>query len=544
LLLAGCSSDPSTRKHAYLTSGDKYYQFGKYQEAVIQFRNALQIDPRFAEAHWQLARAYMKLQNTDAAYHELANTVTLEPNNADAQLELASLLLARGQFKEAQAAAEEALKLVSDSARAHSILGERFLLTHDREKALEELQKAVNADPSRVAGYTALGAAYLAAGQTANGESTFKKGVEANPRSVEAHEALAELWLSERKLAEAEAEMRTAVGLDAHAVAPRLFLARILQMSGRPNDAEKIYIDLKKIAPNDPQAYQALGLFYCSSGQKEMALAEFRSLLASKPKDATVRANLTEVLIDLNHTKEARDLNQELLHQNPGNPQALLADGRLLLADSKYQEAAAALQNATQSDPNCARCYYFLGAAQAAIGHNDLAKGSLARARQLAPQMSEATLMLAQLDMRGGDADEAFKLADSILKADPNLVSAYVTEARALISKGDLPKAEAQLEEALKRDSTNLAAVAMWLNLAMRQGKTAAAATRIARLVEQNPQNVGLHVLLGVAYLNLKDLDKSAAHAPGAGSRSQSQRRLHPSWQHRPSPRLHRRSQA
>jgi len=121
--------------------------------------------------------------------------------------------------------------------------------------------------------------------------------------------------------------------------------------------------------------------------------------------------------------------------------------------------------------------------------------------------------MLAQLDMSGGDADEAFKLADSVVKADPNLVSAYVTEARALISKGDLPKAEAQLEEALKRDSTNLAAVAMLLNLAMRQGKTAAAATRIARLVEQNLQNAGLHVLLGVAYLNLKDLDKSAAHA-------------------------------
>jgi len=364
LLLAACSTDPAIRKHAYLTSGNKYYKSSKYQEAVIQFRNALQIDPRFAEAHWQLACAYLKLHNPEAAYHELANTVILEPHNVDAQLELASLLLARGQFKEAQAAAEEVLKLVPDSARAHSILGERFLLTHDREKALEELQKAVNADPSRVAGYTALGAAYLAKGQTGNAESIFKNGVEVNPRSVEAHVALAELWLSEHKMAEAEAEMRTAVGLDARAVAPRLFLARILQMSGRPNDAEKVYIDLKKVAPNDPQAYQALGLFYSSSGQKEMALAEFRSLLAYKPKDAVVRANLIEVLIDLNRMQEARDLNQELLHQSPGNPQALLASGRLLSADRKYQEAATALQKATQSDPNCARCYYFLGTAR------------------------------------------------------------------------------------------------------------------------------------------------------------------------------------
>ncbi len=111
LLLASCSSDPNKEKHAYLTSGDKYYQRGKYQEAVIQFRNAIQIDPRFAAAHWHLARAYLRLGNSEAAYRELAETLSLEPKNPDAQLELAVLLLARRQFNEAQAAAQEALKL-------------------------------------------------------------------------------------------------------------------------------------------------------------------------------------------------------------------------------------------------------------------------------------------------------------------------------------------------------------------------------------------------------------------------------------------------
>ena len=45
LLLAGCSRDPNQQKYAYLASGDNYYQRSKYQEAVIQFRNAIQIDP-------------------------------------------------------------------------------------------------------------------------------------------------------------------------------------------------------------------------------------------------------------------------------------------------------------------------------------------------------------------------------------------------------------------------------------------------------------------------------------------------------------------
>jgi tetratricopeptide (TPR) repeat protein len=512
LLAAGCSSDPNKEKHAYLNSGDKYYQSGKYQEAAIQFRNAIEIDPRLAAAHWQLARAYLRLGNSEAAYHELTETVTLEPGNPDAQLELAVLLLARRQYNEAQAAAQTALKLAPNSARAHAILGEKYILTHDRQNAVQELRKTVDADPQRVQGYAALGAAYLAAGQIADGEAAYKKGVEVNPRSVQAHLALGQFWYSQRKLTDAEAEMRTAAGLDPHAVLPRLFLARMLLATDRLNDAEKLYTELKTVAPDDPRAYQALGLFYSSSGQKEKAAAEFQSVLASKPKDVAVEGNLIEVLIDLKRIKEARVLDEKVLRRNPVDPQGLLSNGRMLIAEGKYQEASAALQTAVKSEPNCARCYYFLGTAQTALGLTDLAKASLARARQLSPQMSGAAAALARLDIQSGDYDEALQLAGGALKSNPDLVSAYVTEARALISKGDLPKAEGRLEEALKRDGASLPALATLLSLDMRQGKTQAAVPRISKLVEQYPQNPGLRVLLGVAYLNLKDLDKSEAN--------------------------------
>ena len=53
LLLAACASDPNKEKRAYLNSGEKYYKAAQYKEAVIQFRNAIQIDPRFAAAHAQ-----------------------------------------------------------------------------------------------------------------------------------------------------------------------------------------------------------------------------------------------------------------------------------------------------------------------------------------------------------------------------------------------------------------------------------------------------------------------------------------------------------
>src|SRR5579862_9657287 len=93
-LLVGCSSDPNVRKLKYLQSGEKYFSQGKLNEAIIEFRNALEIDPRFVTARYQLARVYLSSKNPQAAYRELQETVTLDPNNTDAQLELASLFVA------------------------------------------------------------------------------------------------------------------------------------------------------------------------------------------------------------------------------------------------------------------------------------------------------------------------------------------------------------------------------------------------------------------------------------------------------------------
>src|SRR5581483_416100 len=84
--LVGCSRDPNVRKQKYLESGERYFKKGKYREAAIQFGNAVQVDPRFAEAHYRLAQAQMKLQNWYPAFQELDRTVQLNPQHLDAVL--------------------------------------------------------------------------------------------------------------------------------------------------------------------------------------------------------------------------------------------------------------------------------------------------------------------------------------------------------------------------------------------------------------------------------------------------------------------------
>src|ERR1700728_3498037 len=88
-LLLGCSRDPNVRKQKYLERGERYFQAGKIREAAIEFANALQVDPNFADAHYQLARCDLRESSWSGAYQELVRTTDLQPQNADALIDLA-----------------------------------------------------------------------------------------------------------------------------------------------------------------------------------------------------------------------------------------------------------------------------------------------------------------------------------------------------------------------------------------------------------------------------------------------------------------------
>ena len=92
-LFTGCSRDPNVRKQKYLESGDRYFAQGKYREAAIQYSNAVQIDSRFAQAHYQLGQTYLKLGDSGHAFQELSRTVELAPDNYRAHIDLANLLV-------------------------------------------------------------------------------------------------------------------------------------------------------------------------------------------------------------------------------------------------------------------------------------------------------------------------------------------------------------------------------------------------------------------------------------------------------------------
>src|SRR5580704_13143723 len=91
--LGSCNGDPQREKQRYLESGQRYFLDGKYAEATIQFRKALQIDPHSVETYRRLGQAYYELQRWPEAAEALSLAVETDPQDLEARLLLGEVYL-------------------------------------------------------------------------------------------------------------------------------------------------------------------------------------------------------------------------------------------------------------------------------------------------------------------------------------------------------------------------------------------------------------------------------------------------------------------
>src|SRR5260370_625223 len=106
LATVSCSQSPDAVKREALNRAEQYQSQGKLDEAIIEWRQALAVDPALVEARHALGRAYAtKLWYRDAAT-ELLAAQELAPQSVAISADLGRMLVELGALKEARAQAE------------------------------------------------------------------------------------------------------------------------------------------------------------------------------------------------------------------------------------------------------------------------------------------------------------------------------------------------------------------------------------------------------------------------------------------------------
>ena len=175
MALATASCSPEKRKARYLARGEEAMQKSKYAEASILFRQALQVDPRFVEAYYQLGLASIKLHQGKSAYDALERAAELAPGRIDIHLALADLLFAARQFEECDKEAKIVLLKDPNNVHADQILGESLLARRQVGPAVEIFTRLTQLRPQDPRPYLDIAIAQLNSNNLPEAEKSFKK---------------------------------------------------------------------------------------------------------------------------------------------------------------------------------------------------------------------------------------------------------------------------------------------------------------------------------------------------------------------------------
>ena len=500
LLTTACSS-PENQKQRHFAQGNAYAAEKRDDFAVIEYANAVRIDPKFGEARLKLAETYERMGNARAAFPELIRAADALPDNRDVQLKATQVLLLARRYEDAKARAAALLTKNPNDVDALILRANAMAGLRDPEGATREIQEALKVEPTASGAFVSLGGIYMRTGEAKEAEAAFRRALELKP-SPETRLALANFLWSSARYAEAEQELKEALKLDPRHLLANRMLATLYIATKRRAEAEQ---PLKTIAEltKAPGAKFELADYYVGTRREADARMLLNELAADQSSFVRAEGMLAALDYQTGKVKEAHARLDRLLARAPKEPAALLMRARWLLNEDKWDQALEASKAAVAVDPQSAMANYHLGVAHSIKGNVQDAIASYNEALRLNPRFESAKIQLSRVNLVRGDSSAALRYAQDAKQASPGNVDARIALVRSQLALNDFANAEKEVAELLKRWPTvpDVHVVSGTL-LAVRNNTTAARAA-FTRALELRPGH--LDAFGGLVAVDLKE---------------------------------------
>jgi tetratricopeptide (TPR) repeat protein len=212
----------------YKKSGDQYSKIGKFDNAIAEFRKAIEINQEYVSAYYSRGNAYfakkvfdqaiadyskaielspLDVKHRDRIYNnrgvayafkgefdqaitDFSEAIALNPKDASTYLNRGKAYRDKRKFDQAIADLSEAIKLNSKDAIAYSNRGESYYAKGEFDLAIADSSEAIKLNPKDAAAYFNRGSAYRAKDQNDKAFIDYRKIIELyqiNSQSVAPH---------------------------------------------------------------------------------------------------------------------------------------------------------------------------------------------------------------------------------------------------------------------------------------------------------------------------------------------------------------------
>ncbi|HSR66994.1 MAG TPA: tetratricopeptide repeat protein [Acidobacteriota bacterium] len=477
---------------------------GYLEEAIRQFRGAIEQDGNFPRAHYYLGLTLLMRHHREAFGEALRHfQVELEhsPDHYPSIFFSGVVLASDQRHEEALPLLERACRLEPQRPDPHLFLGQTLLKLNRYEQAVDHLRQAIRLTPDPEADRFRVANAHFSLGQ-----ALLRSG---QREEAQVHIEASRRLKRERFDWEAEAVEEQMKGSSGERIAdaappeaeegdnPSRQLQAALASHG---ETSLMLVDLQSQAvESDPQqdrtaafyaraassAYQLLARLYAqrqefaqaarflelASGwddgnadlyfnwalacmkadQPECAVEPLIADLRRNPQRDAAKGMLAQAALQLVESKDSAAASQAvgfLIGLHPEVADLHLLKGRVSAVEGRFQEARESFLQARRLNPSIAEVHYFEGMALLRQSKMDEALEAFSRQLEKTPRHAKALYHKAFLLDALGRASEAPPLLEQAIAADPDYAQPYYQLGKMQLKEGKLPQATMNLETA------------------------------------------------------------------------------------------------
>ncbi|MDA2930387.1 tetratricopeptide repeat protein [Acidobacteria bacterium AH-259-O06] len=314
---------------------------GDIKGAIRAYKSFLSLHPDVADAHSDLAVAYVRLGELGKAIAEYKKALALG-NGSDPTLIRFNLALAyykSARFDEAVAEFTRVLDKQPGNRNAAVLLAGCHLQSGRNKKVIDLLSPYQSEDPGDHEIAFLMGTALIRDGQLEEGEHLVRDLIHKGD-SAQARLILGTARLMSRDIPRALSQFERALELNPNLPSLNTLYGKALRQAGRLQDSIESFRRELVINPQDFDANLYLGMYLYKNEQKyEEALSCFERALHVRPGDVLVRFHKGLVYVLTDRTDEALELLEGVVQEVPDFIEGHAALARLYVRLGRRDDA-------------------------------------------------------------------------------------------------------------------------------------------------------------------------------------------------------------
>ncbi len=526
LLLAGCGAGVEMTEREYLARATVFERQGDYSSAIIDYKNAIRVNPGNPEARWLLGSLYLKLKFGTAAEKELINARNTGLETQALSHAIAAALLLQGRFEDVllEAGGIDEVDPTTLAVEQLVVRGQalvHLLRTEEAENAFREalerqpghpgatlglarvalestaftngealIREVLDEFPDHVDGLQLLGDLHRLRGERRSALDAYSRVLESDPAHIPAHLSRAVLF-SQMGLFEQ-------AGLDADAVRkyvpdyPLASYIKAVAEYGLKNydSAERYLHDVIDIVPFHLPSIFLLSAIQFRNNRLQQAERNLRTVIDAKPEHTRAKRLMATVLLKAKKTDRALVYLEAMVEESPDDTQLLSLIGTAYIQNKDYAKATAAIEKAAELLPNDAAIKHRLGLIHIAAGRGEEGALVLNSTVRTETDQRAVNIILALSDAEAGNLEQAMAAANRLVASDVDSPLGYYIRGKVQLKRGARAQARADLERSQEVSGGYLPGLVLLAQLDIGDGDIEAAKARYDFVLKKNPANV------------------------------------------------------